>query len=357
MLKTSFRTLIALCATLLLGVITPVNAQEASPAVMASLTEYLDNLEQQNGFSGTVAISLGGETLLSTTHGFADKTAEIPITPDTVFRIGSVTKQFTSMAIMILVERGELDLEGTLGDYLDGIPEHWQGLTLHQLLTHTSGLMHSWELPGFSQAMHIPISLTDLIEQYYDYPLVGPPGAQFKYSGVGYFILAMIVEESSGLSYAGFLKQEIFEPLGMLSSGSDGPEITIEPRALGYVRTETGTADAPPMYLPVLTGGGNLFSSADDMLLWDAALTNGELLSKEGYERIYTTEKQNFAYGWMVREVNGRRQISHSGGIPGFNAFILRYPDQELCVVVLSNIQPTRVGRFANELANLILAE
>lgn len=343
------KTIGAVCLTLLAA---------AASAAAQSEADQIARVMAESDISGSVIVTRAGETVFTAGYGMASLELEVPNVPGTKFSIGSITKQFTSMGILILQDRGSLGVGEVVGDYVEGLPESWHSLTIHQLLTHTSGIMHSWALPGFSETMAVPTTLDETLERFFDEPLLFEPGSDFAYSGVGYFLLAKVIEEVSGIPYSDFLAQEIFQPLGMADTGAGHPHELIQRRASGYQRSEDGTiTNAPDIYLPILTGGGNLYSTVYDMALWDRALQEHRLLSGEGYEALYRVERRNYAYGWRVRELNGRRTLSHSGGVPGFAALNFRVPSEELDIVLLTNLTPGPLGPLVRELLDLMTAE
>lgn len=313
-----------------------VLAQEQT-SLSTQIDSYLGDLAQSDAFSGSVLVVVENKTILSKGYGLANIELEVPNSTDTKFRIGSITKQFTSMAILILQEEGRLSVHDHLGIHLSEIPSAWQQLTLHQLLTHTSGLMHSWALPEFTDAMMMPQSLDDILARFYDQPLLFPPGEKFRYSGLGYFVLAKVIEEVSGLEYHKFLQQRIFSPLQMRDTGGDRADTLLSNRASGYVVKDGILLNAPPIYMPILTGGGDLYSTVEDLGRWNRALNDGLFISKDGYEQLYKPELNNYAYGWSVNEADRKLMLSHSGSVSGFVAFIMRVPSEGTCVVILSN--------------------
>ena len=319
------------------------------------MDKYLTDLNAKEKFNGSIIVTRGDDVLLSKGYGFADAEHKVANSPETRFRIGSMTKQFTSMAIMILQEQGKLKVTDTLGKHISGIPDEWKKLTVHQLLTHTSGIMHSWSLSGFVETMMVPASLDEVLKRFYDKPLLFTPGEGFQYSGVGYFVLAKLIEVESGKSYDEFLQENIFIPLGMSSTGSDHPEVILEKRARGYIIVNGRLNNAPTLYIPILTGGGNLYSTVEDMAQWDRALRNKKLISQESYNALYRPERNNYAYGWMVAEKEGLRVLNHSGGVPGFSSNILRIPEKKICVAVMTNVTPCDVGTITNRLAKMVL--
>ncbi|MDA2938992.1 beta-lactamase family protein, partial [Acidobacteria bacterium AH-259-A15] len=327
----------------------------AGQALGNRLNKYLADLHQEGQFSGSVIVTKNDEVLHSKSYGLADVEHGVANTPQTRFRIGSITKQFTAMGIMILQERGRLSVTDTLGKHLTDIPSAWEGLTIHQLLTHTSGIMHSWALPGFRDTMMVPASIDEVLERYHDQPLLFTPGEDFQYSGVGYFLLAKLIEVISGKPYGMFLQEAVFAPLGMHDTGTDQPEVVLERRARGYVFEDGTLRNAPTLYIPILTGGGNLYSTVEDLARWDRALREKRLISPAGYKALYQPDLENYAYGWRVSEQDGRRVLGHGGGVPGFTSFILRVPDEELCVVVLTNSRRVQVRNIADRLAETVL--
>jgi len=328
------------------------------PAAAQSQSDRLARVVAEAGISGSIIVTRAGETVIAAGYGMANYELGIPNAPDTKFRIGSITKQFTSTGILILQERGSLDVLDPVGKHVKAVPESWRSITIHQLLTHTSGIMHSWALPGFSESMAVPTTLDKTLEQFFDQPLLFEPGTGFTYSGVGYFLLAKIIEVVSGMSYSEFLHQEIFGPLGMEDTGADDPREVIPNRALGYKRSEDGAVtNAPAIFMPILTGGGNLYSTVEDMALWDRALAEHRLLSEQSFEALYRVERKNYAYGWVIQSFDDRRTLFHAGGVPGFSALNIRVPSEELDIVILTNLTPAPIRTTVPEIIRMVLSE
>ncbi len=329
----------------------------------SKLSNYMDRMVTQQKFNGSVMVTKAGQTLLSKGYGWANVEHEVPNTPQTKFRIGSITKQFTAMAILILQQQDKLHVDDRIATYVHNSPEAWSEITIHHLLTHTSGIMHNWALPGWRDTMMKPAAVAETIDRFKNQPLLFKPGEGFQYSGVGYFILAQIIEQVSGQSYEGFLREMIFEPLGMHNTGADHYILILPQRASGYVRREGQLEHAPHIYMPILTGGGNLYSTVEDLILWDQALINGKLISKASYRRMYTPIKDNYAYGWRIQQDADRTVIRHGGGVPGFSSHILRVPEECLCVVFLRNVVEERsderlsTPRIAKDLAAIVLGD
>lgn len=316
----------------------------------------VDRILEATNFHGAMMVAHRGRPLYTAAQGFANIEWGIPNTVDTKFQIGSITKQFTAMAILILQERGVLTVEDVVAMRCSTVPNNWEKITLHQLLTHTSGIMHSWDLPGFTDTMAVPTTLDATLERFCNRPLLFSPGTDFAYSGVGYFLLAKIIEEAAGIPYDHFLRTEIFEPLGMKETGPDVPETIVPKRATGYQRGEDGVVrNAPALYTPVCTGGGHLYSTVQDLVRWDWALTQGQLISQESYAAYYRPDLENYAYGWRVGVVQGHAWVSHSGGLPGASAFNQRFLDDHLDIVLLTNMTPRTWEGIPRAIARMVL--
>jgi len=319
--------------------------------------DRLAQVLEQADFSGAVLVSKGGAVVFEAAKGMADRASGRGNTPETQFRIGSVTKQFTAMGVLILQDRGRLDVNDPVGRHVPGLPEAWRKLTIHQLLTHTSGLMHSWALPGFRETMARPTTLDQTLARFFDQPLLFEPGSGFQYSGVGYFLLAKLIERVSGQSYGDFLRVEIFEPLGMKDTGADDPTRPLPRLAQGYDREKDGSIrTADEICVPLLAGGGDLHSTVGDLARWDRALAGHQLVSERAYAAMYRPERESYGYGWRIGEVVGHEALSHTGGLPGFSAYNLRFPEDGIDVIVLSNHSAAAVGKLGQELAKVVLS-
>ena len=321
----------------------PNSLQEET--VYPSFDKFFDQLEN---FTGNVLVAVNGKSIYKKSYGYANIELSVKNTSETKFRIGSITKQYTAMAIMILQEQGKLSVTDKLSDHIPDVPDIWKEITIHQLWTHTSGIMHSWALEGFGENMMLYTPVEEIINEFKDQPLVASPGEKFHYSGTGYFILSTIIEKVSGRSYDTFLREEIFDMAGMTSTGSDDPVSIIPNRASGYITDSSDTYNSTFIYMPILTGGGNLYSTTDDLLKWDQALYNNKLISKESKEQMFTAELNNYAYGWSVLKSDSLYRTSHAGSVPGFVALIHRYPDLGILIVILvNNSNPGDGGDFS----------
>ncbi len=344
---------LALALLIVFGPPGSTRAKDLSP----KFEEYMDACIKLNHFSGAVLVSKDGETLFGKGYGLANAEHQVPNTTQIKFRLGSITKQFTAMAILVLKERGKLKVEDPVGKYLDNAPKAWEGVTIHHLLTHTGGVPSYTDDPAYPKKMMMPETVKSMIARFRDKPLDFKPGEKFHYSNSGYFLLGAIIEKLSGKSYEAFLKEAIFDPLGMKDTGYDHSDTLLPGRASGYTFDGEGLKNADYLDMTQPYAAGSLYSTVEDLARWDRALDDGKLISKETYAKMYAPFKNSYAYGWMVTTTKGRKEIQHGGGINGFVTENLRYPDQKLCVVVLCNVLPSNPGRVAHDLAAIVLGE
>jgi CubicO group peptidase (beta-lactamase class C family) len=338
-----------LLAVLLLALTGGARAWQAAPApaadpaaIATKVAEYMKAQSAVNEFSGAVLVSVDGKTAFEGGYGFANVEWEIRNTPQTKFRIGSMTKQFTSMIVMRLQEQGKLKVHDPICQYLTPCPDTWKPVTVHHLLTHTSGIPSYTGLPNFTQKDSIlPLTHDELIGRFRDLPLEFEAGSHFKYNNSGYFLLGVIIEKITGSTYEDVLQKEIFTPLGMKDTGYDRPSTILPRRASGYRGTGLALANAPYLDMGLPYAAGSLYSTVGDLLIWDQALYTDKLLPGAAREAMYTPFKNNYAYGWRVQgasaETFGHTRIFHEGVINGFTTAFTRIPDNRAAVIVLSN--------------------
>ena len=319
--------------------------------------QYMDKSVEVDHFSGSVLVSKDGEVLFTKGYGLANVEHQVPNTPETKFRLGSITKQFTAMAVLILQEQDKFQLDDPIGKFIEDAPEAWEKVTIHHLLCHTSGVPSYTSQPDYMKKMSHAETVKSMIARFKDKPLDFAPGEKFSYSNSGYFLLGALIEKASGMSYEAFLKQAIFEPLGMKDSGYDHPKTVLPHRASGYTRARAGVENAEYLDMAQPYAAGSLYSTVEDLAKWDRALTDERLISKDSYVKMYTPVKNDYAYGWSVTTRSGRKEIGHGGGINGFATQITRYPEEKVCVVVLCNVLPLNPGKVAQNLAAITFGE
>jgi len=332
----------------------------------ATHAEKIDALlaayNQQRFFNGSALVAENGQVILRKGYGMANMEWQIPNGPDTKFRLGSITKQFTSMVIMQLVGEGKIKLDEKITTYLpDYRKDTGDKVTVRHLLSHTSGIPSYTNIPGFIQNQsRDPYKVTDFVKKYTSGDLAFEPGSKFEYDNSGYFLLGAIIERVTGMPYEKTLQQRIFDPLGMKETGYDHAATVLAKRAAGYVLTPGGYENAPYIDMSVPFAAGSLFSTVDDLYKWDRALYTDKLLPAELKQTMFTPVLSNYAFGWsrmtMTLDPAGKTRvstISHNGGINGFSTVEIRIPDRQDLIVLLDN---TSRGDKINEVAGGIAA-
>lgn len=332
------------------------------------MTRYLDGLAAAGRFSGTVLVARNGKVLLDAGYGLANRAAGIPNGPATIFQVGSVTKQFTAMAIAILAQQGKVRLDGQACDYLPGCPHSWRPITIVELLTHTSGIADwsTWHLTGpLPGESADPIAA--IVTQAESEPLAFRPGTRSAYSNPGYVVLGDIIEHVSAMSYATFLRRHIFAPLGMARTGVyQGPPIG-SGHALGYL-ADGSVASA---YLTAASASaGAIYSTAGDLYRWDQALITEtpRLVASSLLRQILVVHApcprqscplpadRGYGYGWFVGGTGRDRLLNHSGSVLGFWAYNGFYPARDTVVVVLGNLDTIAIDPISAQLNRFAVA-
>jgi CubicO group peptidase (beta-lactamase class C family) len=329
-------------------------AQDLAPKADEIVNAYV----KQGKFSGSVLVAKGGKVILSKGYGMASYELEVANTPQTKFRLGSITKQFTGLAIAQLQERGLVNVEDPITKYLSDFPkEVGDKVTVYHLLTHTSGIPSFTNFADYRQIKMNTFSGEKLIAWLKDKPLEFTPGEKFKYNNSGYFLLGYLIEKVSGKSYEQYLKENIFEPLGMKNTGYDHGKEIIKNRAAGYTVKGKEIENAEYIDMTVPGGAGAMYSTVEDLYIWDRALYTEKLVKKATLDKIFTPFKSDYAYGWVVNEQFKRKRISHGGGIDGFNTTLVRFVNDDVFIVALSNRTPAALGPMAERLAALSFGE
>jgi len=321
------------------------------------IDEYMKAAAGLGRFGGSLLVAKQGKVVISNGYGFANLEHEILNTPQTKFRIASITKQFTAMAVLILQERGLLKVQDPVCKYLTDCPEAWQQITIHHLLTMTSGIPNFENFPDNEKYERLPTTVEATIERFKGKPLEFAPGERFSYSSSGYVLLGHVIERVSGLRYEDFLRKQIFDPSGMRNSGYDHPQTVLMGRAAGFAKQGTKFVNAVHYEMDTPHAAGALYSTVEDLFLWDQALYTEKLVSKNSLESMFTPFKGPYAYGWVVTELQGRKVITHGGTISGFRSWIIRYPEERACVILLSNFEVANLGTPAQDIASIILGK
>jgi CubicO group peptidase (beta-lactamase class C family) len=339
-----------LCLSLATAVTpTPARAQD-----VARMEQVVRARVDDKTFMGTVLVARGDEVLLSKGYGSANLEWNLPNTPSTKFRLGSITKQFTAAAILLLAEQGKLALEDPIKKHMPTAPAAWDAVTIEHVLTHTAGIPNFMQYPEFQTWKLTPTTAEKAVGYFRDKPLEFAPGARMSYSNSGYVLLGYLIERISGQSYANFLNANIFKPLAMNDSGYDSSAQVLPNRAAGYTAGPSGIVNAPYVDMSLPHGAGGLYSTTEDLLRWTQGLFGGRLLKPDSLAKMTTPRLNDYAFGVVVNNAGGRKTIQHNGGIEGFNTQLTYYPDSKVTVAVLANLNGNAPSQLANQLGALV---
>lgn len=284
-----------------------------------------------------------GQTVFRKGYGMADVARAIPMDAGAQHRIGSITKQFTATAILMLVDEGKLALDDNLTKYLPDYPTGGRKITIEHLLTHTSGIASYTSKRSFVEEIGQDKTVSAMIDSFKNDPMTFEPGTKYAYNNSAYYILGAIIEKVSGMPYGQFVEERIFTPLGMLDTAYEGRERGKAPRASGHTVTRTGYGPSVRMSPTVPFSAGAIVSTVDDMARWDAAISTGKLLKAASWQRAFTPYRLSdgtstkYGYGWHVGTLQGSQRLNHGGGIPGFSSHAMRLPQEKVYVAVLRN--------------------
>ena len=341
-------------ALFLLILTVSVRADEVDKYVSSQLAE-------QHVPGAAIAVIKNGKVVKIKGYGLASIEFNAPVTTETVFEIGSVSKQITAAAVMLLVEDGKINLDDKISKYLPNTPDAWKDVSVRNLLTHTSGVKSYTSLGGFELSKRYKVN--DFIKELSPQPLDFAPGSAYKYSNSGYSLLGYIIEAASGKTYWEFLQTRIFDPLKMNLTANRDPQFIIKNRATGY-EWENGRFVGRDYNLTDLFSAGAIVSTISDMAKWDIALRDETLLKNESKAQIWKAftlndGKENpYGFGWNVGEFRGQKLLSHGGQTAGFAANISRYTDAGLDVVVLTNLGTQGLGSLiARGIAKIYIPE
>jgi len=348
------------------------------PVSEARLKERMDSIMQLKniaaGFGGCVAIIENGKTVYQGCTGYADKNNKTLLNQNSMFELASCSKQFTSMAILMLVERGKINYSDDIRKFIPGLP--YENITVEHLLTHTSGLPSyeevldkNWDKKKFAYNADIVSAFTT-----HKPKLLFKPGTTFEYSNTGYAMLSLIIEKASGMTYSDFIAENIFKPLNMTRSRIYNTrrvkQEKINDYAYGYVYSDSlqryTLPDSLPGYdyvtwLDGITGDGTVNSSMSDLVLWENALRENKLVQKSTLDRAFTSyklpdgEETDYGYGWMVQKgENLEPLVQHSGSWPGYATLIVHFTDQKRSVIILSNTGYQNTNRFGSSIVEMM---
>lgn len=330
-----------------------VQGQGVDPRIQQIIESHVT----KHDFMGSVLIAKGDRVLLSQGYGSANLEWDIPNSPTTKFRLGSVTKQFTASCVLLLEERGKWKITDPIKKYMPDAPAAWDKVTIYHLLTHTSGIPSFTGFPDYADSKAKTTTPKELVDRFRTKPLEFEPGTKWNYSNSGYVLLGYLIEKVSGQSYQQFLQANIFDRLGMEDSGYDSNTAIIHHRASGYTPSRDGIMNTGFNNMTVPFSAGGLYSTTEDLLKWERGLFGGKVLSAASLKEMTTPFKENYAFGLFVSSPNGHKKIDHGGGIEGFNTELAYWPEDELTVVVLANLNGGAPDEIAAQVAATIHGE
>jgi CubicO group peptidase (beta-lactamase class C family) len=328
----------------------------------AKIQELLALAHKYRQFNGSALVAENGKVVYKGAYGLANMEWDIPNTPDTKFRLGSITKQFTATVIMQLVEQGKIKLDAKLSDYLpDYRKDTGSKVTIHHLLTHTSGIPSYTNQPGFFENVsRNPYKVDEFVKKYASGDLEFEPGSKYTYNNSGYFLLGAIIERVTGKPYEQVLKENIFDPLGMKNTGYDHHNTILSKRASGYSTTPGSYANAAYLDMSIPYAAGSLYSTVEDLYLWDQALYTDKVLSAQSKALMYKPFLDDYAYGWVVTNASFKQNdqpvqmITHDGGINGFTTTIVRFPKEKNLIVMLDNTGSGYLNKLSDSIAKIV---
>ena len=315
----------------------------------------------------SLAVVRDGRIVKSQGYGLANIETNSAATPKTVYEIGSVTKQFTATAVMMLVEEGKVSLDDKITKYFPDAPQTWKRITIRHLLSHTSGIQNHVAVPGYLNIFRTNLSFEttpsreEILKEFYKLPMEFEPGETWAYDNTGYYLLGFVIEKAGGKPYFQFLDERIFKPLGMTDTRSTDTRPIVPNRASGYEWVNTKYENRPVLLPNIAFSAGAIISTVEDIAKWDAALNTEKLLKKSILEQMWTPAKTNngalasfdYGFGWFTDSYHGRRIVQHSGGTPGFSSSIYRFTNDKLTIIILSNHSDRFLDQMAIDIAGM----
>jgi CubicO group peptidase (beta-lactamase class C family) len=356
------RTLSALAVFFFCFCIVLISSPRAESQVASDpVADYVRaEMQRQHIPGASLLVAKAGKTIRADGYGLANVELQVPVKPETVFQSGSMGKQFAATAVMMLVEEGKIGLDDPLTKYFSDAPATWKEITVRELLSHTAGFGDYPEKFDFRKDWTEP-EMLKLVESI---PLLYPPGTKWEYSNLGYLTLGILIHHVTGEFYGDFLQERIFHPLGMQTTRIISEADIIPNRAAGY-RLVKGELKNQEWVAPMIntTADGSLYFSILDLAKWDAALYTEKLLKRSNLELMWTPvklkngqpNKDGYGFGWFVENRNGHHVVSHDGAWQGFETTIARYTDDQLTVVVLSNLAEGEPSKIAEHVADMYL--
>ncbi|WP_151734598.1 serine hydrolase domain-containing protein [Paenibacillus tengchongensis] len=325
-------------------------------SVSEQINSYLSEYGKVWPFSGNVLVAKEGEILHRGAYGCANVELQVPNNAGTRFRIWSVTKSFTAMGVMLLFEQGLLHTANEISSYLPEL--ELKEITVAQLLNHTSGLANYSSMPRYNnRLLRQRMAPEEVLELFIREPLASQPGTSFAYNNSGYFLLGLLIERLSGMSYREFIHRHILQPLNMADTGFDDNRTLIPGMASSYQSNWDQLIPCEYMDMSSIATAGSMYSTVDDLYKWDQALYTDKLVSPETLETVFTPVLGNYGYGWFIDEHLGRSRIHHGGAYRGCRSELHRYPGEQLTVIMLTNYDIVPVYPLTERLAGMALGQ
>ena len=322
---------------------------------------YANYLPNEPG--AAIIITKDGEEIYGKGFGMANLELDVPITSEMIFRLGSITKQFTAVSILILEEQGKLNVKDDIRKHLPSYPSHEKVITIENLLTHTSGIPSFTGFPNSFEIEQMKLTTNEILDLFKDKPLDFEPGERYSYSNSGYDVLGAIIESTSGMSYEDFVETEIFRKLGMKYSFYDHPEEIVKNKILGYDKDSLGYKSADYMTMCAPFSAGGLRSNVGDLAIWNKSLHKGQLISVENLNRAFepfelnSGEQSNYGFGWSSSSFIEHQLYHHNGGIFGFSTSGFYFPKEDIYIAILSNNTSSNPGYLNFLISSLMLGE
>lgn len=352
--RTFFALLIAVLAAPVVVFAPPsLPSAQAQDDLNTQIDAFLTQLTSEGKFMGVVLVAKDGQIIFEKAYGYADLENEAPNTVDTRFEIASTTKPLTATLVMMLQDQGKLNVQDKICQYIPDCPEAWKDITIHHLLTHTSGIPDYYTFPDAPQFTMLPSTLEELVGRIKEKPLDFQPGETWAYCDSNFVLLSYIIEKVSGMPFPDFRQKYLFDALGMNNSGRIDYTHVIKHRAYGYLDASTRVPYADPSSA---WGNGDVYTTVEDLYLFDQALYTDKLMPQATRDLMFTPEAEMptdlttaleptvegpiyYGYGWAIStKFGGHTRISHGGGGAGFNTVFSRYPDDKVTLIMLCNI-------------------
>jgi CubicO group peptidase (beta-lactamase class C family) len=315
----------------------------ADDALAAKIDAVMSAVYKPDQPGAAIIVRKNGRTLFRKGYGLADLERGVPVAPDMVFRLGSITKQFTAVSILLLAQEGRLGLQDEIARFLPDYPTQGRRITIEHLLTHTSGIQSYTDMAEWLPLWRKDFTVKELIDLFKDKPMTFEPGRSWAYNNSAYILLGAVIEKVSGLTYERFVEDRLFKPLGMTSSCYDHTERIIPRRVAGYEADAKGFVNAPYLGMAQPYAAGSLASTVDDLAVWSDAVFGGKVVGQDRLDKAWTPyklangESSGYGYGWFIADFAGHRSIEHGGGINGFSTYEMTFPEDGIFIAILTN--------------------